>query len=111
MGGIIGELGQSIITRALAFLGDGNVGSYMGVLDAFEVLHRSIGRIASDLFGLDAPTEQHRPEEVKHRVIVHHFAWHDQYPQDDATFASIHHVVRMVAQVGSTSLEAHWGSI
>src|ERR1700674_2401879 len=44
MDSIIGELSKSIVARALSFLGDGNVGSHMGILDGFDVLDCSIRR-------------------------------------------------------------------
>src|SRR5258708_27184725 len=79
---IIGELCQSIRIRALPFLSDRNVSSDVGVLQRFEDLDRSIGGIAGSLFGSHTPTKGHAPEQVKYRLIIHHFAWHDQYPQD-----------------------------
>src|SRR5438445_11716213 len=107
MHSILGELSKSIVARALSFLGDGNVGSHMGILDGFNVLDCSIRRIASDLFEPETPAKEHMPEEIKHGLIVHYLAWHDQHLQDDAMFASIDHVVRMVAQMGSSPFEAH----
>src|SRR5712691_2837091 len=102
MDGIIPELSQSIVARALSFLGYGNVGPQMGILDGFDVLDRSIRSIASDLFEPETPAQEHMPEEIKHGLMVHYLAWHDQHRQDDAMFTSIDDVVRMIAQMGSS---------
>jgi hypothetical protein len=51
------------------------------------------------------------PEQIEHGLIVHHLARRDQHSQDDAAFASLHDVVRVVAQVSSSSFEAHWSGI
>ena len=47
------------------------------------------------------------PAYIKHGLIVHHLPWCDQHCQDHPTFASIHDVMRVVAQVGSSPFEAH----
>src|SRR5258708_7973872 len=107
MDGIISELSQSIIACALSSLRDGNVGPNVRILDGFNVLDGSICHIASHLFGPHAPPEEDMPEEVEHRLIVHDFAWHAEHRQDNPTFASVHDVVRVVAQMESSSLEAH----
>ena len=104
---IIGAVSQSIVACALPPFGDGNVGMDMGIFDGLDVLGSSIGHIARDLVGLTAPTEKYMPEEVKHGLIVHHLAWHHQDRHDDATLASIHDVVGVIAQMGSSPLQAH----
>jgi hypothetical protein len=43
--------------------------------------------------------------------MVHHFPRCDEHSEDDATFASIYHVVNMVAQMDSSPFQTHWCSI
>src|SRR6266550_6246515 len=47
------------------------------------------------------------PEQVKHGLIVRDLRRSDQDVHDDATFASIHHVVSVIPQMSSASLQAH----
>ena len=56
------------------------------------------------------PAKARTPEQVEHRLIIHDFLRRDQCHQDDASFASIHHIVGMVAQVYS-AFAAHDGGI
>src|SRR5207248_842016 len=76
-----------------------------------EVLARSIEAIGRDLFGPKTPTKAGVPEQIQHRMIVHHLPRGHQDRQNDATFASIDHIMGMIAQVGSSSFEAHRCSI
>ena len=60
-----------------------------------------------DVSGPQSPAEMHVPEQIEHGLIVHHLARRDQYGQDDGAFASIHDVVCVLAQLDSSTLEAH----
>src|SRR5258708_18454218 len=59
---IIRELRGPIRGRHMLPIGQGDVGSNVGIFDGFDVLGRSILGIASDVFGLYTPTEGHMPE-------------------------------------------------
>src|SRR6266566_9684694 len=112
LAGIVAKLRQSIITHVvLASFGDGDVGPDVGFFDGFEVLSRSIQAISGDLLGPQMPTKAGVPEPILHGMIVHHLPGSDQHRENDATFASIDHVVGMIAQMGSASLQAHRSSV
>jgi hypothetical protein len=51
------------------------------------------------------------PEEVKHGVVVHHFAWHHQDSQNDASLPSVYDVVGVIAQMNASPFQAHWRGI
>jgi hypothetical protein len=104
----VAKLRQPIIAHVvLSSLGDGNVGPHVRLFDGLEVLSRSIQAIGCDLFGPQTPTEAGMPEQIQHRMIVHHLPGGHQDRQNDAPFASIDHIMGMIAQMGSSSFEAH----
>jgi hypothetical protein len=47
------------------------------------------------------------PEQVLHRLVLHHLARGDQHREDNAASPAIDDRVGLVAQVGSAALEAH----
>src|SRR5579884_140146 len=105
---VVGKLCEPIIAHVvLASLGDGDVRSDMSCFDSFEVLSCSIEAVGSHLFGPQMPTKACMPEQVLHGMIVHYLPRSDEHRQNDAAFASIDYIVRMIAQMGSTCLETH----
>jgi len=50
------------------------------------------------------------PQEVKHRLVVHHFPRSNQHLEKDACFATIHYIVGMGAHIRSV-LGQHEGGI
>lgn len=105
---LIDELRESVIAHVvLASPSDGDVGPDVGLFDGLEVLARSIQAISRDLFGLQVPTKTGVPEQVLHGMIVHHLSGSHQDGENDTTFASIDDIMGMIAQMSSSSLEAH----
>src|SRR5258708_1331318 len=106
--GIVGKLCQSIIAHVvLSSLSDRDVGPDIGLFDGFEVLSRSIQPISRYLFWPQTPTKAVMQEQIQDGMIVHHLPRSDQDCQNDATFASIDHIMGMIAQMGASSFEAH----
>ena len=47
----------------------------------------------------------HAPEQIEHRLVVHHFGWRNQRHQDNPRFAAIDHIVRVrPGSVGQSSV-------
>src|SRR6266516_2449707 len=75
--GIIAELGRPVEGRHMLPVWSGNVGMDMGILNGFDVLHRSILGVASHLVGVKVPAEDAVPQQIEHRLVVHHFGGGD----------------------------------
>src|SRR5215470_2133569 len=105
--GIISELGGPIIRRHMLPIRKRDVGSDALIFESLNILDGSILGIAGDLASLQMPAEAHMPQQIEHRQVVCHLGRGDQCCENDATFASIDHIVGMRAQVKSTVLETH----
>ena len=87
--GIIGKLSGSEIGPLVFPVRQGNIGADALVLNGFDVLDGAIFRVASHLARMQLPPEAHAPQQIQHRLVVHHLRGRHQHLEDDARFASI----------------------
>jgi hypothetical protein len=104
--GIVGELARAEIRPLLLLVRQGDIGADAHVFHCLDVLQRAVGGVAGHLPWPQLPTEADAPQQVEHRLILHHLAGRHQYRQDDPSLAAIHHIVGLVAQMCAAPFEA-----
>ena len=83
--------------RAMINVGRGNIRPNALAFDGDQIVFRAAFLVASHLPRPQLPAKPRPPEQVKHGLIVHHFRRRDQHLENDARFAPIDDVVRVVA--------------
>lgn len=67
--------------------------------DSDQVLLRARLAITRHLPGPQLPTKAHPPQQVQHRLVIHHLRWRHQHLENDAGKAFIYHIVDMLAHI------------
>ncbi len=65
-------------------IGERHVGTNAFLLDGHDVFSRPIFGIPGDLAGSQLPPKAHPPEQIEHRLVVHHFGGRDQGLENNA---------------------------
>ena len=105
--GVVGEFGGAEIGAVLLPVGQGDVSTDAHVFHRSDVRNGPVLGVASHLPRPQLPAEARPPQQIEHRLVLHHLAGGHQHPHNDAAFAAIDDIVRLVAQMSSAALEAH----
>jgi hypothetical protein len=101
----LGFIGECLSTQELGtviHIRNGNVRTNALVFNGNKVLFGAILLVTRHLPRPQFLAEAGPPEQVKHRLVIHHFGGRHQCCDDDASPTSIYHILRMVAQVDSS---------
>ena len=60
---------------------------------------------------MELPTEAGPPQEIEHRLVLHHIGRSDEHAHNDARLAAIDDIMIVIAQPGAPTLQAHWRGI